>query len=496
MKISDVTKLVLGKKSPYSNCMIIGIPVSFCIIFFVLASLSYQHVSPVGDTMLHYRVGEMILGREWVSGDPFGWDGTMPITSLNVLSDRAYLLIDSTPDYPEVFPLATLNRPYAASVPTILMGSLIIFLIWLLTYRYMGLIPSVFSTLFAVFEPSLLGNSRWITTDIPAALGFLSGLVVIVFYVDSKCHQMRWFLLLLVVISLVQLTKVTNLLLLPFAALAIIHKEITISNCQYAALLFFSSAKILTLILSIILSLQIGYSGVDSKMYEALESEAVFLNEYAPLLWGLRPVIPQMYTYSVATAIAHNDQGHATYFMGAHSSHGSFFYFPALLLYKTPIPILVLCFIAFYNIREMPKSILLVFIASIIYFLYFSLFVAVQIGHRHLLPVVPVMCVLVGFASAKLFKNTYTIRLLMGLVLWQIMIGLFSYPHYSSYFNPLIGGPYNAWKYFSDSNIDYDQDRNQVKEWIAKQNEHVHLNPDRPVKGLIVIRALLLTGLT
>ncbi len=80
-----------------------------------------------------------------------------------------------------------------------------------------------------------------------------------------------------------------------------------------------------------------------------------------------------------------------------------------------------------------------------------------NIGHRHLLPVYPVMFILAGGAAAWL-RRRHTgavIALLAALFVlesWSIR------PHYLAYFNQLVGGPQNGYRHLVDSSLDWGQD--------------------------------------
>jgi hypothetical protein len=54
---------------------------------------------------------------------------------------------------------------------------------------------------------------------------------------------------------------------------------------------------------------------------------------------------------------------------------------------------------------------------------------------------------------------------------WSVGSSLFYYPHSLSYFNELIGGPKNGWKYLTNSNIDWGQDMLQLKRWVDSHPE-------------------------
>jgi hypothetical protein len=104
-----------------------------------------------------------------------------------------------------------------------------------------------------------------------------------------------------------------------------------------------------------------------------------------------------------------------------------------------------------------------------------------NIGVRHILPTFPFIYLLTsrqitkwltisapkllnGFVDKlKFFGKTlisYSGRyaFVLILILWQFVSVISIYPYYLSYFNELVGGPKNAYKYVVDSNLDWGQD--------------------------------------
>lgn len=56
------------------------------------------------------------------------------------------------------------------------------------------------------------------------------------------------------------------------------------------------------------------------------------------------------------------------------------------------------------------------------------------------------------------------------MIFWNVVISFRAYPWYISYFNELIGGTKNGWKYFTDSNIDWGQGLKNLGVWV-KEND-------------------------
>ncbi|MCX7680957.1 MAG: glycosyltransferase family 39 protein, partial [Anaerolineae bacterium] len=168
----------------------------------------------------------------------------------------------------------------------------------------------------------------------------------------------------------------------------------------------------------------------------------------------------------------HMAGGHAAFLMGENRTHGWWYYFPVAFALKTPLPTLLLLGAALVQatwpactsaVRNTPHTIrrwgpLIVF--PLVYGAV-SLLSPLNIGYRHLLPILPPLCVLAGQSGAP--RNTHYAVCVPYFVLcivclsWLVLGTLSVSPHYLAYFNELAGGPDGGWRYLADSNTDWGQ---------------------------------------
>ena len=105
----------------------------------------------------------------------------------------------------------------------------------------------------------------------------------------------------------------------------------------------------------------------------------------------------------------------------------------------------------------------------------FSLASHLNIGHRHILPVYPILFILAG-----VIVRPATSRWLSGAAV--ALAGLAAVeslairPHYLAYFNVLAGGPANGWRHLVDSSLDWGQDLPGLAQWLRS-----HRQPGEPV---------------
>ena len=175
--------------------------------------------------------------------------------------------------------------------------------------------------------------------------------------------------------------------------------------------------------------------------------------------------------------------GREAFLLGQNRMHGWWLYFPIAFILKTPLPTLLLLFLGLVRGVERRKTgesswDLLLFPA--VYGL-FSLTSTLNIGYRHLLPVLPFLFIIAGRLSIQAEACTtsqakaratlqYVSRFTYSsLLVWLALGTLRISPHYLAFFNELAGGPDNGWRYLADSNTDWGQ---TLKDLAVYQRKH------------------------
>jgi hypothetical protein len=85
--------------------------------------------------------------------------------------------------------------------------------------------------------------------------------------------------------------------------------------------------------------------------------------------------------------------------------------------------------------------------------------------------------------------------LLLGI--WLSASSVWIFPYYLEYFNELVGGPSNGYRYLLDSNLTWGQDAFLARDYVKNLPEGttVYFNPRHEVeKGVVIINVDLLMG--
>lgn len=183
-------------------------------------------------------------------------------------------------------------------------------------------------------------------------------------------------------------------------------------------------------------------------------------------------LLPEAYLFGFTSAL-HTATERKSYLMGEYSDKGWAKYFPIAFAIKTPAATMLLLIagvVALLRAR-LPRGRAPLLLGGMVAFALLYALTALtshlNIGHRHLLPLYPVVFALAGAAAAWWTRPGRFA--LLAAVAWLVGANLWIHPHYLSYFNELIGGPAHGHEYLADSNIDWGQD---LKRLAAFQRRH------------------------
>nr|HID14238.1 hypothetical protein [Anaerolineae bacterium] len=204
----------------------------------------------------------------------------------------------------------------------------------------------------------------------------------------------------------------------------------------------------------------------------ALTVWAVYGFTFGPVPdWGIRLPAPA-YFYDLKELLAYRDKPQDAFLLGRHYTGGWWPYFVVTLAVKTPLPVLVLLgavLASFVRWREIRQSELLILTTSGFYYA-LSLLSPFNIGHRHLLPILPLLAILAGRLGPRVVAGRrlwcYATGVLIG---WLVFGTLRIYPHFLAYFNELVG-PRNGYRVLVDSNLDWGQDLPALEQYLAEHH--------------------------
>jgi hypothetical protein len=157
--------------------------------------------------------------------------------------------------------------------------------------------------------------------------------------------------------------------------------------------------------------------------------------------------------------------GFPCYFNGQLDFRGHLLYFPEAIAIKTPSTLLLALglaiVVALFRKRRRPILLLCILLPPSLLLLT-AMTGKLQIGIRHVLPVLPFVYLLPAF---YLRRRGWSFPLLILIAMAAVETARV-HPDYLPFFNRWVGGPHNGSKYLADSNLDWGQDVARLADYL------------------------------
>jgi hypothetical protein len=179
-----------------------------------------------------------------------------------------------------------------------------------------------------------------------------------------------------------------------------------------------------------------------------------------------------LYFAGLTATLTRLSEGRSAYLLGAHSATGWLWYFPAAILVKTPLPLLLVGGWGFWRALRKPRAQAAWLVIPPCGYMVAALASKTQIGYRHILPVYPFLCLWAAVGVADLWRRGTRGRAAAALAgAWLAVSVIAQHPQHLSYFNELAGGHGERW--LSDSNLDWGQDLPALARELAARGNPV-----------------------
>lgn len=101
-----------------------------------------------------------------------------------------------------------------------------------------------------------------------------------------------------------------------------------------------------------------------------------------------------------------------------------------------------------------------------------------NIGHRHILPLYPILFIFSGSLARTVLGARGTLAAL-ALVAGTLFETMTAHPHHLAFFNRLVGGPAQGWRHLVDSSLDWGQNVPRLAEWLraySQSDERIYVS--------------------
>ena len=372
-------------------------------------------------------------------------------------------------------------------------------LIFLWSHRFFGDAGALISLIFFVFCPDFLAHGALVTSDVCMTFFFLAAVAAWWRHLHDPRARIWW--LSTVTLGLAFVAKYSAVLLLPTIAIMACVRVLlspnpfVLGSRQFATRAGKLGAIVLStsgqgMVAAVIIWAFYGfrYSIANPSLPPAEFFDQLWrmmedsIGAFGPCVHTARALhlLPEGFLYGFAYVIK-TVQTRSAFLNGAYSEFGWPTFFIWTFLYKTTIATLLAGMLACLVIARrlgrngMWRKRLYCATPLIVLFVVYwlgSLTSHLNIGHRHLLPVYPVIFIGLGILGAWLTSRQMgRVAAVAVLVAWHVLSAVSVAPHFLAYFNEIAGGPQNGWRHLVDSSLDWGQDLPGLKQWLEK-NAH------------------------
>jgi Dolichyl-phosphate-mannose-protein mannosyltransferase len=377
--------------------------------------------------------------------------------------------------------------------PTMIFALACGLMLYLWAAALLGLPVARLTLVLYVFNPTILAHGKQVTTDMAMTCFMIAALFAT--WRFARRPTLASFSAAVLATAAAALSKHTSLMLLVLLpALALWAGALRDATTRRRAL-GMAAAGSATFVLAVLLSINTVYrfDGTFTPSGRVAWNSAR-MRDLATL--NIPLPVPLAYAQGIdfASALTEQSEGISlNYVLGRRSHEGVWYAFPLMLFFKTPLALGVLLLLGLLRLGDArPSALRFWLLPALIYLAFFSLFVEAQIGIRYVLPTV---VLLLPLAGAALHGNAGR-RATLLLAGWYVVSSLSYLPHPMCYFNETIGRRLDAWRYLADSNLDWEDRRDEIERYRARHPERtIVVEPEQPQSGYLLVGVNRLLGL-
>lgn len=358
----------------------------------------------------------------------------------------------------------------------------LVVLVWQFARRLFGQQAALLATVLLIFEPNILAHGALVDTDVALTTSFFASLFA--FYEYMTAPSLWKAVLVGFAVGITLSSKFSGVVVVP-VLVVLAAVEILFRRRVLLAQLSFSK-RLRDLILASATAILLVWSAYGFHSHTRpttgykLKWQRILLTNRQPhtsseerpgprviSLFRAARLLPEPYLNGLEAIVQTTTAGKRMYLFGHTYEKGAWFYFPASLLVKLTLPLLLLVIFSTtqFSFWSTHRRQLLYLAVPALTFLSFSMRSALDIGFRHILPVLPFLLIFaVAFCSGALKRAP----LVVAMLLWHAFSSAHAFPEYLSYANEAFGGPQNAYKYVSDSNVDWGQSLKEIREYLVQ----------------------------
>lgn len=471
------------------------IAVSLFAVYLINGLIAIPANSVVYDETDHWSYGKRILQGEPQKVHTYDDATAMPVTSINAVPRAVEQLFNPGLSKTDGGVSDVMHGRYVTLFVCLLIG--------LYVYKWskelFGEWGGLFSLFLLVFCPNVNAHVTLLSTDAYTALFALTTFYY--FYQFIRKSGWKHFILFSLSFGIAQVSKYSLLHLLPVFGLLslvlLISRRSLFSNWKrnFVRLVVFSA------IVLAVINTAFFFNGSGRSLEAYSFRSATFQSlQNIPVVGRIPLPLPVAYvegidiTYHMTELGAGNKLAAALNYLNGEYRTGRGFwnYYLLLILYKTPIPYLLIFLLLgilyvrrWKNRKVVSPEFIIGF--SLLYFMaFFSFFLPIQSGNRHIIFFYPLLYVLAGRLTTVNWKQKYKLATFSVLALYSLLTFYYYFPNLISYTNELVANKTNAYQVMADTNLDYGQGSYVLEKYLAHHPD-VKMATPAPQSGKVII---------
>lgn len=337
----------------------------------------------------------------------------------------------------------------AARFGASLFAVLLLLTVWFVARKMFGPPVAVLCGVLVAFDPNFLAHGALVTTDIAAAFSVLLATYMLYRYVLEPNFTR---LVALGLATGMAVCAKHSMIVLAVILPALLALDVLLFSSEGRGRRLLRCAGAMLLVGAI--ALTVLWAAYGFRYAARPGGAAVWSPARLPYAHGTVPtkvipqlerwhLMPQAYLAGLQDVLVESEIGRPSFLLGKRYRGSNWFYFPVASAIKFTLPVLLMAVISAFSLRfwrtKLRELVFLLF--PLLAFLGFSMRSGLNIGIRHLLPVLPLLIVFGAAGTWSLLRERkWGIVAMSALLLFQVATSLHTYPNYLSYANELWGG--------------------------------------------------------
>jgi Dolichyl-phosphate-mannose-protein mannosyltransferase len=369
-------------------------------------------------------------------------------------------------------------------------------LVFFWSWKFFGNAGALISLCFFAFSPDFLAHGGLVTSDVCMAFFFLAATGAWWRHLHDG-RLVSWWISAFA-FSLALVAKYTAVLLLPVVGIMILVRAAASEPLSLGGRTFLTwRGKLGAAVLSGFAHGLVGaatiwtfYGFRFSAFNPALPVASHFIRPWATMMGdiglagtvidavGHLHLLPEAFLYGLAYVIE-TTKSRSAFLNGDYSVTGWPSFFVWTFFLKTTLPVLLSCLMVAGGLARRWRIHGVKFLRACydfaplvallgVYWI-FSITSHLNIGHRHVLPIYPVLFIGLGFMGTLLKRPMFAVGVI-AMLGWHVGEAVFVAPHYLAYFNEMAGGPAKGRYHLVDSSLDWGQDLPGLKSWLVENS--------------------------